>query len=118
MPTAEFDDDPQRNTWWRPVAAWMLLGFAVRTLLAFVVPLFPDETYYWEWSRRLASGYFDHPPGIAYLMAGGRAVFGDTSAGVRAGPAIAAIAVQIAASLAALQIGGAVGGGWARAGHA
>src|SRR5579875_2988824 len=26
------------------------------------LPLLPDEAYYWDWSRRLALGYFDHPP--------------------------------------------------------
>lgn len=40
----------------------------VRVLLAALLPLFPDETYYWEWSRRLSGGYFDHPHGIASLI--------------------------------------------------
>lgn len=40
----------------------------VRLVLGAVVPLFPDEAYYWEWSRNLAAGYFDHPPVIALLV--------------------------------------------------
>ena len=28
-----------------------------------------DEAYYWEWSRRLALGYIDHPPMVAYAIA-------------------------------------------------
>jgi 4-amino-4-deoxy-L-arabinose transferase-like glycosyltransferase len=30
--------------------------------------LMADEAYYWEWSRRLALAYFDHPPMVAYLI--------------------------------------------------
>jgi 4-amino-4-deoxy-L-arabinose transferase-like glycosyltransferase len=55
-------------------------GAAVaRLVLAALIPLFPDETYYWEWSRHLAAGYFDHPPIIALLIRAGTslaAVFG------------------------------------------
>jgi 4-amino-4-deoxy-L-arabinose transferase-like glycosyltransferase len=108
MQTAEFDEQRPYAAWWRPVAGWILLGLAVRTVLAFVVPLFPDETYYWEWSRRLAPGYFDHPPGIAYLIAFGRALFGESTAGVRVGPAIAAVIVQVGAAVGAYHLGGAV----------
>jgi 4-amino-4-deoxy-L-arabinose transferase-like glycosyltransferase len=107
MPTAEFDDERSDAAWWRPVAGLILLGLAVRTVLALVVPLFPDETYYWEWSRRLTAGYFDHPPGIAYLIASGTALFGDTTAGVRFGSAVAAVIVQVVAALTAYRLGGA-----------
>ncbi|MGI8546958.1 MAG: glycosyltransferase family 39 protein [Gemmatimonadaceae bacterium] len=61
----------------------------LRLVLAAVVPLFPDETYYWEWSRRIAAGYFDHPPAIAFLIRAGTTVFGATSIGVRAGVVLA-----------------------------
>lgn len=40
----------------------------VRLVFAALIPAFPDETYYWDWSRHLAAGYFDHPPGIALLI--------------------------------------------------
>jgi 4-amino-4-deoxy-L-arabinose transferase-like glycosyltransferase len=55
--------------------AILLIGAAIRVLLAAVIPLVPDETYYWEWSRRLAGGYFDHPYGIALSIRGGTALF-------------------------------------------
>ena len=60
-------------------------------LLAALLPLFPDETYYWGWSRRLASGYFDHPFGIALLIRAGTSLWSalglDLSAlAVRLGP--------------------------------
>ena len=56
---------------------------AVWSLAAWRVPLFPDEMYYWEWSRRLAAGYFDHPPAIAWLIRAGSGVLGDSALGVR-----------------------------------
>lgn len=62
---------------------------AVRLILAAMVPLVPDETYYWEWSRHLASGYFDHPGAIAHLVRAGTAVAGVTPFGVRVGAVIA-----------------------------
>jgi hypothetical protein len=40
----------------------------VRLVFAALIPLLPDEAYYWEWSRRLAPGYFDHPYGVALLI--------------------------------------------------
>jgi 4-amino-4-deoxy-L-arabinose transferase-like glycosyltransferase len=51
---------------------------------ALVVPLFPDEYYYWTWSQHLAAGYFDHPPAVAWLIGAGTTLFGTTPFGVRA----------------------------------
>ena len=56
---------------WRQAVAIVVAATAVRLALAAIIPLFPDETYYWEWSRHLAAGYFDHPPMIALLIAAG-----------------------------------------------
>ena len=55
----------------------------LRVIVAASTPLSSDEAYYWLWSRHLASGYYDHPPLIAFLIRGGTALFGDTSIGVR-----------------------------------
>jgi len=44
------------------------IAAVVRLIFAAIIPVFPDETYYWEWSRHLAPGYFDHPFGIAVLI--------------------------------------------------
>ncbi|HXC25998.1 MAG TPA: glycosyltransferase family 39 protein [Gemmatimonadaceae bacterium] len=63
----------------------------IRLVLAANVPLFPDETYYWEWSRHLAAGYFDHPPAIALLIRAGTVLLGDTNLGVRLGAILAGI---------------------------
>src|SRR5439155_817722 len=65
-------------------------GLAVlQWLVGSRVPLDPDESYYWEWSRRLALGYYDHPPAIAYLIRAGTAIFGPTTLGVRFVPVLA-----------------------------
>src|SRR6185437_8475845 len=52
----------------RAALALVVVASIIRLVLAAVIPLFPDETYYWEWSRHLAAGYFDHPPAIALLI--------------------------------------------------
>ncbi|BDG72620.1 glycosyltransferase family 39 protein [Roseomonas fluvialis] len=56
---------------------------ALRLVLAAVLPLAPDEAYYWVWSRTLQGGYLDHPPMVALFIAAGTAVAGDTALGVR-----------------------------------
>jgi 4-amino-4-deoxy-L-arabinose transferase-like glycosyltransferase len=61
----------------------------VRLVFAGVLPVFPDEAYYWEWSRRLAAGYFDHPPMVALLIRAGTSIFGPTPIGIRLGSIVA-----------------------------
>jgi 4-amino-4-deoxy-L-arabinose transferase-like glycosyltransferase len=78
----------------------------VRLILAALVPLVPDETYYWEWSRHLAAGYFDHPPAVAWLVRAGTAVAGETALGVRLG----IIAVGFIGCLAAVALAHRVAG--------
>lgn len=65
--------------------AWQLiLGFTLlRIALAAVLPLTPQEAYYWLWSRNLALSYFDHPPLASYSIALTTALFGSTSFGVK-----------------------------------
>jgi 4-amino-4-deoxy-L-arabinose transferase-like glycosyltransferase len=60
---------------------------AAVTLLRFwmsgAIELIGDEAYYWLWSKHLAAGYFSKPPGIAWAIALGTAILGDTERGVR-----------------------------------
>jgi 4-amino-4-deoxy-L-arabinose transferase-like glycosyltransferase len=62
-----------------------LIGVLIvfRFILAGVTDLAEDEAYYWIWSTSLASGYYDHPPMIAYWIRAGTALFGQTAFGVR-----------------------------------
>lgn len=74
---------------------WLLALLALTVLrlaVAATAPLAPDEAYYWVWSRALAPGYLDHPPMVAFWIAAGTALFGDTALGVRLlGPLGAAV---------------------------
>ncbi len=64
----------------------------LRVLFSSITPLTFDETYYWQWSRYLAWGYFDHPPMIAYLIAAGTHLIGTSQLGVRLVPGLMGIA--------------------------
>lgn len=63
--------------------AAIALLIALRFVLAASTNLSEDEAYYWLWSTSLASGYYDHPPMIAYWIRAGTAIFGQTEFGVR-----------------------------------
>jgi 4-amino-4-deoxy-L-arabinose transferase-like glycosyltransferase len=56
---------------------------ATRLLVAASVPLSPDETYYWVWSRALAPSYLDHPPMVALWIRAGTALAGHAALGIR-----------------------------------
>ncbi len=47
------------------------------------IGLGPDEAQYWTWSERLSAGYYSKPPGIAWQIASGTALLGNTEWGVR-----------------------------------
>ncbi len=63
------------------VALLALTG--LRLVLAAILPLSPDEAYYWVWSRNLQAGYLDHPPMVAIFIWLGTALLGDNGLGVR-----------------------------------
>lgn len=62
--------------------------------LALHLPLAPDETYYWEWSRNLSWGYYDQGPLIAWWIRAFCAVAGDTALGIRIGVIVAGLATR------------------------
>jgi len=71
---------PRARVW----ALCLILGFGFFHLgYAAFVGLAGDEAYYWQWSRHLGWGYYDHPPLVAYLIALGVQLVGDTELGVR-----------------------------------
>jgi 4-amino-4-deoxy-L-arabinose transferase-like glycosyltransferase len=45
--------------------------------------LVPDEAYYWLWSKHLAASYRDKGPGVAWTIALGTEMFGNTVFGIR-----------------------------------
>ena len=64
-----------------------LAGLAALTLMRMIVaatlPLSPDESYYFVWSRALAAGYLDHPPMVAFWARAGTSLAGDGALGIR-----------------------------------
>ncbi len=91
---------------WRQTLAIIAATTAFRLVIGALVPLFPDETYYWDWSRTLAAGYFDHPPMIALFVRAGTALLGATPLGVRLFPILASGATALAIALTARRIEG------------
>jgi dolichol-phosphate mannosyltransferase len=74
--------EPDKGLWC--VVICMVAGLTVlRLLLCGVVELLPEEAYYWTYAKHPALGYFDHPPMVAWFIAIGTALFGDTALGVR-----------------------------------
>ncbi|MCC7195709.1 MAG: glycosyltransferase family 39 protein [Gemmatimonadaceae bacterium] len=102
---AEFRTGPNPVAW-KQATRIVWTALALRLAVGAIVPLFPDEAYYWDWSRHLAAGYFDHPPAIAWLIRAGTLLLGDTSIGVRLLP----ILVSGAAALGIVRAARAVGG--------
>ena len=57
--------------WLRPAIGVSLLAGAFRVVWPLGLELYGDEAYYRLWSQRLAFGYFDHPPLVAWLARAG-----------------------------------------------
>ena len=61
----------------------VLLLTIIRLLMAGKTELIPEESYYWTYSQHPALSYFDHPPMVAWMIALGTGLFGNTELGVR-----------------------------------
>lgn len=66
---------------------WMLaltvMGLRLVFLWSLPLDLSGDESYYWDWGRHLAWGYYSKPPGIGWLMALAGWIGNDTAFGIR-----------------------------------
>lgn len=78
-------------------ALWaIVLGFLVLHIgLAIGVNLIEDEAYYQLWARFPSAGYYDHPPMVAWGIAAGQALFGESLLGIRAFSILAAALVSL-----------------------
>ena len=66
------------------LAIFLLLALTgYRLWFATRLGLVPDEAYYWLWSKHLAACYRDKGPAIAWTIALGTKIFGDTAFGIR-----------------------------------
>lgn len=45
-----------------------IISLVVKLLLAYLMPMTTDETYYWVWSLHPQLSYYDHPPFVAWLF--------------------------------------------------
>jgi hypothetical protein len=81
----------------RALIAAILILALIRAVIAGTTGLVDDEAYYRLWSLHPALSYLDHPPMVAYMIAAGRAIFGDNPFGIRFGAGIAAL-VTLAAT--------------------
>jgi 4-amino-4-deoxy-L-arabinose transferase-like glycosyltransferase len=102
------DQSPGRPLRPLDLSVLVLAGAEVIWILAAAwIPLFPDEMYYWEWSRHLAAGYFDHPPAIAWLIRGGTMLLGATAIGVRLPSIVCGMIAALGVQASAAELGGA-----------
>ncbi len=88
--------------------------FRIYYILTGPLDLSPDEAQYWDWSRRLDLSYYSKGPAIAYIIAMGRTLLGNTEIGVRL-PAVlfsllsSLVLYRTAREMAEDQTGGAAG---------
>lgn len=96
---------------------WVLLGalFIIRILfiLFSTLDLSGDESYYWDWSRRLDWCYFSKPPMVAWIIAFSTGLMGSTAFAVRLPAVIFSILSLIALFLLGKRMIGAKVGFWA-----
>jgi 4-amino-4-deoxy-L-arabinose transferase-like glycosyltransferase len=87
--------------------AWIVVGSIclLRGVAAFTIPLTGDEAYYWEWSRRPAFGYVDHPPMVAWTIAA-FSWLGHAAGFVRLGFVLCGVAATVALAAATIEITG------------
>lgn len=61
----------------------ILLALLLRIYDLGKMNLFPDEAYYWDWSRHLSFGYYSHPPIVSWVIYIGRNLVGQSEAALR-----------------------------------
>ena len=82
---------------------WLLISlFLIGNVIAlFAVGVHPDEAYYWVWSEKLQTGYFDHPPMVAWEIRFFTSIFGDHPWVIRLPAVLAWAAINISVYLIA-----------------
>jgi len=55
----------------------------IKLLYLFIIPLMPQEAYYWYYSQNPDWSYFDHPPMAAYSIWLGTGIFGNNIFGIK-----------------------------------
>jgi membrane-associated phospholipid phosphatase len=83
--TVEATEALRSRQWFR--LGGLLIGVTLLARLLYLasgtIELSEDEAYYWLWSNEPALSYYSKPPLVAYTIALGTAIWGDTELGVR-----------------------------------
>lgn len=90
QPEAALTFDRNRAMWIAIAAA-----LALRLVAMCVVPLIPEEAYYWVYSQNPQLSYYDHPPMVAWVIRAGTILLGNTELGVRIGATTLMVAVGL-----------------------
>jgi 4-amino-4-deoxy-L-arabinose transferase-like glycosyltransferase len=90
----------------------LLVVTAVRLVMAWVIPISPEEAYHWNFARHLDWSYYDHPPMLAWAIALGRLILGDTELGVRLLPVLFSIGTVVLLAGLARRFYGDLGAAW------
>jgi dolichol-phosphate mannosyltransferase len=93
---------------------WFLAGVVTaQVVIAAIMPVLPEEAYHWNFARHLDWSYYDHPPMIAWSIALGRLVLGDTALGIRAMSLLFALGTGYSVGRLARRFYGETGARWA-----
>src|SRR5262249_6427541 len=106
---APVPERPQHLPSW-PVCIALAAG--LRLVAALIIPVLPEESYHWLYAKHLDIGYYDHPPMVAWLIALGTAIFGDSALGIRFFPWLCSIGTAIAACQTARRLYGETAASW------
>lgn len=98
LATTNTNADGQVPVWlsFRAVVLVITISTAAKFVIGAALGLTYDEAYYTLWSQYLSIAYLDHPPAIAYMVAAGRMLFGNTEIAVRFVPIVCGMLTAIA----------------------
>lgn len=71
------------SAWTHAFLGLLALALVLRFAAIVLVPLIPEEAYYWMYAQHPNLSYYDHPPMVAWVIATGTWIFGSTELGVR-----------------------------------
>jgi 4-amino-4-deoxy-L-arabinose transferase-like glycosyltransferase len=94
--------------------AYLLLAFVftAQLTIAALFPVMPEEAYHWNFGQHPDWSYYDHPPMIAWSIAVGHALLGDTPLGVRLIPLLFSLGTTLVLARLANRLYGPRAAGW------
>ncbi|HOJ34087.1 MAG TPA: glycosyltransferase family 39 protein [Candidatus Hydrogenedentes bacterium] len=93
---------PERQWFYVLLATWLIGNFLFLHLNLF--DLAGDEAQYWDWSRRLALGYYSKPPLVAYVIRALTNAGGNKEWAIRSGALLFSAASLVAIHALALRM--------------